>query len=278
MLFPRFFKATINPYDFYIKVDEENEIFTVRLGSSELQDCASVLVYKDDPFADLQGILYDRLCASNVPLLKHNNGTIKMVLSLLKVTLDVFPHITHFRLTDMSMVDCESIQKSILLSDMYFFLHGMTWYENRFHASPTFHYEYEQLKRAFIQRPALPFDVVWRFMPSDMKGKKKIEKMYKNSASWHEFFRDWHSVHGCIPFMYTYKVQGPTLMGRIYPYMKTLHGSTWIIDVKDIDVGTINVVNIDGSKIPKIQWETGIRPIIRLFGGLGTYLGDDQEL
>lgn len=273
---PRFFKSNIESHVLYIKVDQEDGMYTVRLGSSELQDCASVNVYADDPYADLQGFLYDRLCSSNIPLSKANNGTVKMVLSLLKVTLDVFPYITHFRLMDMSMVDCESLKKSVLLSDMYFFLHGMTWYEKRFHATPTF--KYNALKEAFHHRPSLPFEVVWSYMPKDMGDKIEIKKLYNMSSSWHEFFQKWHAIHGCVPFMHTYRVQGSTLMGRIHPPTKTLHGTTWIIQAKTLDFDDTKDVELGGSRVPKIQWSTGTRPMIRLFGGGEMYFGNHDHL
>lgn len=265
----------MDPYIFYVNVDRQQSTYILRLGSSELHDCVSVHVFPKRPYADLHGIMYNELCASNIPLKKEDRGTVKMVWSMMKATLYLFPYVTHFHLTDMSTVECKELGRNVILADMYFYLHGKTWYEATFHAHPS-HIEYQNLRHAFQQKPSLSFQIVWSYMPRDLANKKRIHSIYKMSKDWHDFFRQWHAIDGCVPFLYIHSSTGNTLMRDIYSRIRSLHGTEWTIEASRVDLESVKVHKVTAAMIPKIAWSTKTQEVKRLFGG-EMYLGNAND-
>lgn len=257
------YEVKLDPFVFHVKVEKDDDVYILRLGSSAFPDCASVHVFdRHKPIAELHGLLFNELCSSNAPLNKNDKGTQKLVKAIIAVTAHVFPHTTHFMLTDKSSVDCNELSKSVKLTDMYFCVYGKTWYEANFQAYPTFPTKYDQLKQALSQKPQLPFSSIWKKMPKDMKNRKHVQDIYKQSETWHDFFHEWYQMDGCIPFMYL-----PDVLGMITPVMKTLHGTDWVIALSSIDVHNVKIKELKTKQIPKIEWGTEPKPLRRFFGG-----------
>lgn len=269
------YEAIVEPFTLYVKIDKDDDVNIIRLGSSAFPDCASVHVYgHKKPVAELHGLIFNELCSSNIPLNKENKGAVKMVKAVIASTLKTFPHVTHFQLTDNSTIEYKPIDKYARLADMYFLLHGETWYEAKFGAYPIFFTMYERMKTAFGKKPSLPFGDVWKYMPKEMRDKVRIKAIYTQSANWHEFFQQWWEVAGCTPFLYIYSDDGNTLIHDIFPEMKTLYGSDWMIDVKDVDLSMVILKQLDDDKIPRIAWSRDKRPIHRMFGGMHLFSSD----
>lgn len=269
------FEVKIKPYRFFVKIDRVDNMNVLHLGSSKLPQCVSIIVFDNEPIADLHGVLYDKLCSSNIPLSKKDNGTVKMVNAIIAIARNQFPYVTKFKLTDMSKVDCNELRTRVWLADMYFYRYGKTWYEDRFGAYPDVLAErYKRLKTAFAQKPSLPFALIWSFMPSDMKGHDDIRTLYEHSDTWHTFFEGWFERDGCIPFMYIHK-KNDTIMRNIFPEMKTLQGTDWIIDATSL-FDPSHLKFKPATYVPKIKWitEEPPPPVLRLFGG-EMYLGED---
>lgn len=263
-----FYEVTVSPYVFYVKVEREDDMYILRLGSSEFSDCGSVQVYENDSVAELHGLMYNELCSTNTRMSREDRGSQKMVHALIKVTRQLFPFVAQFQLTDASVIDCNFIPKSVYLQDMYFYRYGCTWYEKYFGAKielPT----YDELKRAFLQKPAhLDFDAtVWKYMPPDTFDRQKVYDIFVRSNTWHEFFQKWWEVDGCTPFMYIHS-ERRSIMNQIFSKVKTLYGTKWIIDM---DVATpdyeIQVKKV--GRVPKIAWEnqSTTTKVRRIFGG-----------
>lgn len=271
-----YYKVSITPYIFFVQVKLEDDMYVIRLGTHELPDCGSVQVYEHHQIAELHGIVYNELCATNVPLQRSDQGTQKMIHALIAFTYRIFPCITHIQLTDTSLIDCQALSKSVYLQDMFFYKYGMTWYEKHFGAQSDMAM-YPELKLAFLKKPSLPFQTIWKYMPPNKKNKKQVQNIYKHSQTWHEFFLRWWDVDGCLPFMYIHQ-DHRSMLHDIYPFTrKTLYGTTWLIYNKTYT----SPFNIDIEKIERplgMQWGTKKKePVRRLFSGGVMYMGPDCD-
>lgn len=271
-----YYKVKIHPYVFYVKVYDDDDRNILQLGSSSLRDCVSIHIFDGDNYGDLEGLLYDQLCASNIPLKKDDQGTLKMVRAIIHVAKALYPTTYEYQLTDTSSIECKPIHKHVRLADMYFFVHGQTWYEAKFGAKAKFP-DYDIIKLRFQQRPSMAFEKIWKYMPKEMDYEKdRIAGLYASSNTWHEFFHAWYDTDKCLPFFYLCSSES-TIMQTIAK-RKTLYGTDWVIDMRDVPTDDVSVTKIRASAMPKIEWAPPKpRNIdIRLFGGKPMLVGLDD--
>lgn len=254
----QFYKVKSHNLVFYAKVEHipRDKRTIIQFGSAKFKDCLSIHIFGQSKIAELHGLIYNRLCAINMPLPK-NEGTIRMVKAAMVFALQLSPHITKFELTDISQVDCG--KHKIALADLYFITHGMTWYENRFGAQPSFT-KYEYLKLIFQSKPKLDFDDLWEQYLKDgarlyKKSKEYYHNMYDQSSSWFYFLQKWFTEEGCRPFLYLADIP-IGIIAVVNDEIQSLYGKVWEITKSTVfaEYDPIQVHTIPVKKFPNIEW------------------------
>lgn len=197
-----------------------------------------------------------------------------MVQAILHVAKIAFPFILEYQLMDTSSIICDPIKKMVRLADMYFFVYGMTWYEAKFGAKPLF-MNYDRVKSRFLQKPSLPFDRIWKYMPKEMQhDKPRIQQMYSSSPTWHAFFHAWYMTDSCLPFYYLCSHES-TIMKDISTFRETLYGTDWMIEISQVQTDKVRVSKTSIQEMPKIEWykPKARRTDFRLFGGKQMLIG-----
>ncbi len=159
---------------FYAKVEERplDKRTIIQFGSAKFKDGLSIHMFGKSTIAELHGMIYNQLCAINMPLPKKG-GTVRMVKAALSFMMHINPSIDTVQLTDNSQIDCGKTK--ISLSDMYFATRGQTWYQAKFGADPIFK-KYDSLVHVLHQKPTLDFDDLWHQYLKDGMTLYKHEK------------------------------------------------------------------------------------------------------
>lgn len=252
-----FYKVKCGDLIFYAKVEDrpKERRSIIMFGSARFQDCLSIHVFGKSKIAELHGVIYNRLCATNMPMPK-GHGTIRMIKAAMKFVLKMFQHIKTFELTDNSQIECGKFK--ISLSDMYFATRGKTWYESKFDAIPDFT-GYEELKQEFQKKPIFEFDDLWDQYLQDGQKLYKYEKeyyaqKYHVAISWFAFLNTWMQEEGCRPFVWLSDTP-IGILSIISENEQTLHGKNWKITKQTVDsYDPINVRPVPLTSFPDIQW------------------------
>ncbi len=246
------------PYVFYARVQKiDDEETQIQFASSEYNDCLTIQIWKDYSIAELHGVIYDRLCASNIPLEK-SSGTVIMIKAALKFVIKKFKYIESFDVTDNSQVDCGAMKVS--LSDMNLLVFQNTWYERRFGAVSKYTLYASDLAK-LRQAPTVDFDVLWdRYLQHGQmffaKGKQEYSEMYMQSRSWAMFFHTWFQKEGCRPFLYLADYD-KGIMRWLRLSTRAYRGKEWMIQrdtVRGYDV-RVKAQKLHGTSIPQIEWQ-----------------------
>lgn len=251
------YEISAGPYVLYARVQHiDDEDTRIQFVNSEYQDCLTIQIWKGCPMGEIYGIIYDRLCASNIPLEKLTD-TVIILKAALKFAMKKFKHLQSFDVTDNSQVDCGN--RKVSLSDMNFLVLQNTWYEELFGAVSKYaHYraDVERMK----QPPNVDFEVLWeRYLKHGRmyfaKSKEEYAEMYRQSPSWAAFFNRWFQEEGCRPFLYLADYD-KGVMRWLQLSTRAYHGKEWMI-TRDM-VGTYDVDirarKVDGRSVPDIKW------------------------
>ncbi len=255
----QFYEIHTDKYIFYATVDRQDDRHIMQIGSSKMKDCMTIHLFGTD--AELRGMMYNRLCASNLPLAKKH-GTLEMGKAGLAAALQLFPKIRYFHLTDNSQIECGKAKVS--LSDMSFLIHRQTWYERHFHATPLFQLEYTKLRKEFEQKPHFDFDDLWdQYLDEGAEAKYLQQEktwyhqQYDLATSWFEFFKMIYEKEGCRPFIFLCNLDVPIIAVITEEFLKTLHGKEWVIPKKVIqeDQVHVRILPLSQSNFPTtISW------------------------
>lgn len=258
-----FYKIQSGPLVFYAKIDDRplEKRKVIYFGSAQFKDCLSIHVFNRSNFAELHGVIYNRLCAINMPLPKRD-GTVRMIKAAMTFALEQFPHIQRFVLTDISHIECGKYKVS--LSDMYFVTRAQTWYESKFGAEPLFK-EYDLLKQEFASKPVLEFKDLWDQYLQDgemlyKNDKDYYESMYNESESWFSFLQQWMSEEGCRPFVWLSDTP-IGIIAVVSQVIQTLHGKDWKISKETVQsYNPIYIERVGLESFPDIEWRDDVTP------------------
>lgn len=212
---PQYYKIISKPYTFYAYVsqhDDSDEIF-ISIGGK--RRCISIVVYTQTKEAVLQTLEFHESCDTNQKL-KRGTGTVHMFKSSIMLLKQLFPYLKKVSFTDSSMITCMREVK-VDLQSYYIALHGKTWYEKQFDATPTeeFNADYTRCKKEFLlflkskpeynilMRNVKPF-VVTTLLPLYNKSKNLESFIYNVNKDYDCFmFQDWlfSSLIQYIPFI-----------------------------------------------------------------------------
>ncbi len=256
-----YYKIRSGDLVFYAKVEERpmEKRTIIQFGSAKFKDSLSIHMFSKSRIAELHGMIYDHLCASNMPLPK-DDGTVRMVKAALSFMTQINPRIQRVELTDNSQIDCGKTK--ISLSDMYFTTRGQTWYQAKFGAIPVFT-DYDPLEKIMHQKPTLDFDHLWNQYLQDGShlykyGKEHYQRKYTEADSWIAFLKEWIEVEGCRPFIWLSDVPIGIISVIAAGHdidMETFHGRVWQIPKDVIDTyDPIQVTPSTAKQFPDLEW------------------------
>lgn len=135
---PKYYELTTTEYTYNVKIEygEETDIINVIQLNNSFMECIVLSVPHKGTIADLLNVNYYSECARNF---QRGSGTVHMVHTLLKYTLNVYPHIRQFRLKDTTNIN-EDIDKTVqtpfYVTTRRLLKGELGWYEEKFGAQP----------------------------------------------------------------------------------------------------------------------------------------------
>ncbi len=247
---------------FYAKVEERlvEKRTIIQFGSAKFKDCLSIHMFGKSKIAELHGMIYNELCAINMPLPK-GDGTIRMAKAALSFMTHINPRIQTVEITDNSQIDCG--KNKVSLSDMYFATRGQTWYQAKLGAVPIFK-KYDQIVDIMHKKPNLDFDDLWEQYLKDglilyRYDKSYYEQKYKEAPSWFAFLRDWIEEEGCRPFIWLSDIpigiMAVIAEANGMEGFETFYGTLWEITKSTIEsYDQIQIQSSTQNAYPELEW------------------------
>ena len=135
---PKHYELITDQYTYNVKIEygEETDIINVIQLNNSFMECIVLSVPHKGTIADLLNVNYYSECARNF---QRGSGTVHIVNTLLKYTLDTYPHIRQFRLKDTTNIN-EDIDKTVhtpfYVTTRRLLKGELGWYEEKFGAQP----------------------------------------------------------------------------------------------------------------------------------------------
>jgi hypothetical protein len=243
-----YYEIKSKPYTFYANVSSSNNDIFVHVGGK--QRCIIMIIYGDTNEAVLQLLQHHESCTAGSQLLKKGTGTVRMVECVIRFIRDVFPKVKKIVFSDNSSIICPK-GKKVDLQTLYLALHGMTWYEKKFHAIPEKEYRkvYDHGKKILqdklTEKP--DFDKLMENTPTFITS--SLKAVYDTCDSITDLLHTLVEQEAdCIIFynwLFQYVIQCIPLLTRF----------TWKIDVTTFETKTIQIRELKSK--PDIMFHQG---------------------
>jgi hypothetical protein len=206
----------------------EAEEYIINIGGINIKCITIQIPYKSNQGVILDISYYEKCCIKDK--LKKNKDMVHLIKCSLIFTLNHFPQITSFILSDNSYIECNN-KTRLSLAELYYIKYKKTWYEKMFNAIHEKKEKYKEIKINIdkILNKKLKLDTN-TFLEAYYNGQmdnieiiNTVRENYKKNMTLKSFFEK----------MMKYECSYYSIIFMIF-IQNQLKGSNWIIKINDI--------------------------------------------
>lgn len=266
----RYYTLTYQSINYLAKIETSNDGYS-EFYCKHTNDTESLIYQLYSP---------DNPSATMVSTFSRSYNSLKSIKSLYQVSFYFisihFPWIKWITYKDNSVIHHET--QPIAFANFHFLIHGKTWFEKWFHATPYEYRKYKAYQRHHMSQKPEPFFYLWNGGILDTHLEyKSIHDIYNACTSQQAFFKRLYEVYGYTPFI---ELSRSDYLLSI----KSLYRTQWYIDLHKLAfVPGISVKIIEDSaftskwnpcKETNLVW-VGEERFIKDFGSIDDLLEDD---